>query len=65
MADPLPHWITCSRFIVNMIEEYEHDAMRLMFAVEEAYWYYKDFFMADPSKGVPSLNITEFAVMCK
>ncbi|EDV26991.1 uncharacterized protein TRIADDRAFT_22739, partial [Trichoplax adhaerens] len=49
-----------SRFIINIEEEDREDVVRLCFQVEQAYWFYLDFFCAESANN-PAMNMTGFA----
>ena len=50
------------RFILNMPQQEKNDMMRVMFKVEEAHWFYIDFYvMGEPERKLASGTMREFA----
>jgi len=51
----------CIRFIVNCPEEEHETFNRLFFQIEEAHWFYVDFYREKYPHQLPSLNFKQFA----
>ena len=50
------------RFILNMPQQEKNDMMRVMFKVEEAHWFYIDFYVnGEPERKLASGTMREFA----
>ena len=50
------------RFILNMPQQEKNDMVRVMFKVEEAHWFYIDFYvMGEPERKLVSGTMREFA----
>eukprot|EP00041_Stephanoeca_diplocostata_P026072 m.695214 g.695214 ORF g.695214 m.695214 type:complete len:345 (-) comp22887_c0_seq2:1930-2964(-) len=50
----------CTRFLINIPEEHLQDGIRIFFVIEQAHWFYDDYFRTqDPS--LPQLNFPAFA----
>ncbi|KAK3592197.1 hypothetical protein CHS0354_001823 [Potamilus streckersoni] len=37
----------CSRFVINIPDEEKQDLIRIFFQIEQAHWFYLDFYCAD------------------
>lgn len=49
-----------SRFIINIPSEQRDDAVRVLFAVESAHWFYIDFYYNEDNQ-LPECHIKDFA----
>ncbi|CAG9460139.1 unnamed protein product [Pedinophyceae sp. YPF-701] len=48
------------KFVLSLLDEEREDLLRLMFAVEKAWWYYTDFMRRQDAK-LPKVDLTEFS----
>nr|CAG4640932.1 EOG090X07NG [Eulimnadia texana] len=51
----------CSRFIVNVPEEERRDPIRLCFQIEQAHWFYIDFYCSGEYPAARSIGFKDFA----
>lgn len=57
----LSNSIRCfSRFIINIPAEQRDDAVRVLFAVEQAHWHYIDYHCSEDDQ-LPECNMKDFA----
>ena len=52
--------IFCSRFILNVPDDYRDDMIRTFFHIELAHWFYIDFHVPE-NPGLKIVGIKEFA----
>lgn len=53
-------FLIISRFIFNIPSEQRDDAVRVLFAVETAHWFYIDFYYIEDNQ-LPDCHIRDFA----
>ncbi|CAG5083694.1 Oidioi.mRNA.OKI2018_I69.PAR.g10438.t1.cds [Oikopleura dioica] len=60
---PIPETIMddlCARFLLNIPDSERLDMIRLMFQIEQAHWFYIDFYRAE-DKNLPEMRLPQFA----